>query len=109
MVNELLTKLKSNFFFLCETHKNYSRDKEKLRIEEFLEKALDLMINSDSLEPPEGVVWMQTALQNLLYFAENPSNDVLVEEVEKQEKVITAADVGTLIKNLSLCSKGLNS
>lgn len=68
-------------------------------MEEILEKAIDLMLSD---EPTEGgAQWMNKMMKNLLSFAENEFDNNMVEELHASQKVVSVADIGALIKNLS--------
>ena len=85
---------------------NCRRQEEKARLESCLEKAIDIM-----LSPEMNVAEHQMndeILKNLLNFSDTQGdNSFLVEEFEKKHKVISVADITTLIKNL--CSSNTDA
>eukprot|EP01114_Cavostelium_apophysatum_P016145 TRINITY_DN4540_c0_g2_i1.p1 TRINITY_DN4540_c0_g2~~TRINITY_DN4540_c0_g2_i1.p1 ORF type:complete len:644 (-),score=208.55 TRINITY_DN4540_c0_g2_i1:18-1949(-) len=78
---------------------NSKANKEKM--DALLEKAVDAMVlQSGSLAASDDESWMTSAIHSLLTVNLN-ENEVLVEEQDKKNKVISAADIQTLIHNLS--------
>eukprot|EP01114_Cavostelium_apophysatum_P012312 TRINITY_DN2741_c0_g1_i1.p1 TRINITY_DN2741_c0_g1~~TRINITY_DN2741_c0_g1_i1.p1 ORF type:complete len:655 (-),score=149.35 TRINITY_DN2741_c0_g1_i1:10-1974(-) len=102
------TPLPANSVMVVYEDLNRYRDLEAKRkenseqMEVLLEKAVDLMVRS---KPGEGENVNILALKQLFTFSEtNSGSKVLVEQFEKRQKVISMADVQTLVQNLS-CSQ----
>ena len=56
----------------------------------------------------ESVQWMNTALSNLLTFSDEFHKKVVTESIENQKKVVTAADISSLISKLSVSEDTIN-
>eukprot|EP01114_Cavostelium_apophysatum_P023215 TRINITY_DN867_c0_g1_i1.p1 TRINITY_DN867_c0_g1~~TRINITY_DN867_c0_g1_i1.p1 ORF type:complete len:660 (-),score=137.11 TRINITY_DN867_c0_g1_i1:31-2010(-) len=71
------------------------------RMDFLLERAVDVMVQADGIVGPEDD-WTNQALKCLFNFSsQKTTSNVLVEEFEKNCKVISMADVETLVRNLS--------
>jgi hypothetical protein len=82
-----------------------SRKLAKEQVEAVLEQAIELII-SPSQNSEESIQWMNTALSNLLVFADDFQKKVVTESLENQKTVVSAADISTLISKLSLTGAG---
>eukprot|EP01114_Cavostelium_apophysatum_P016140 TRINITY_DN4540_c0_g1_i1.p1 TRINITY_DN4540_c0_g1~~TRINITY_DN4540_c0_g1_i1.p1 ORF type:complete len:638 (-),score=136.35 TRINITY_DN4540_c0_g1_i1:6-1919(-) len=71
----------------------------KERMDALLERAVDAMIQQSGDINNSEDDWMTTAIHSLL--TEDINKDEVVEEQDRKQVVISAADIGALIKNLS--------
>eukprot|EP01114_Cavostelium_apophysatum_P001163 TRINITY_DN10990_c0_g3_i2.p1 TRINITY_DN10990_c0_g3~~TRINITY_DN10990_c0_g3_i2.p1 ORF type:complete len:659 (+),score=128.20 TRINITY_DN10990_c0_g3_i2:52-1977(+) len=72
----------------------------KKQMDVLMERAVDAMLQQSGSAASEDDSWMTSAIHGLLT-VDLADDEVLIEEQNRKSKVINAADVGTLIKNLS--------
>jgi hypothetical protein len=85
----------------------YRRKKEKERVQALADKAVELLISGQKDTENLDEEWMSKATQQLLAFHES-STQILEEEKSSRSRIISSADVKTLITNLSAGKNGNN-
>eukprot|EP01114_Cavostelium_apophysatum_P013921 TRINITY_DN3477_c0_g2_i1.p1 TRINITY_DN3477_c0_g2~~TRINITY_DN3477_c0_g2_i1.p1 ORF type:complete len:697 (+),score=181.93 TRINITY_DN3477_c0_g2_i1:167-2257(+) len=81
------------------------REKQNEKMEALLEKAIDIMIHAKPTDAEDLSMVTLKGLLNANSTTKESGNKVLVEEFERNQKVISVADVETLVGNLSLESQ----
>eukprot|EP01119_Soliformovum_irregulare_P002919 TRINITY_DN1317_c0_g1_i1.p1 TRINITY_DN1317_c0_g1~~TRINITY_DN1317_c0_g1_i1.p1 ORF type:complete len:513 (-),score=136.76 TRINITY_DN1317_c0_g1_i1:515-2053(-) len=79
------------------------RAEMRKQLEDVMDRFLDTMLGQAGNQESKDGAWESLILRNVLSFGDISESDVLVSEEgpNQKESVITAADIGTLIKNLS--------